>query len=178
MRAFLMLSAVVLAAIGIGVGIESGSHPAGLFGTGQHAFIAGFPEQPSLTTYVNPDWGFGGFEPGVFSGFQLWGAGAPSSVTVGRFRRTAKEALADLRKTAKLWHSVVTFDGGIASTRFVWHNPNNPELPPWTIGVVEVRGTDVFYALGDGDSYAAANLTPSSFRLPDGRQPEAVPAQG
>ena len=52
-----MLSAVVLAAIGIGVGIESGSHPAGLFGTGQHAFIAGFPEQPSLTTYVNPDWG-------------------------------------------------------------------------------------------------------------------------
>jgi hypothetical protein len=62
--------------------------------------------------------------------------------------------------------------------RFVWHIPNNPELPPWTIGVVEVRGTEVFYALGDGDSYTAANMTPSSFRLPDGRQPEAVPAQG
>jgi len=25
----------------------------------------------------------------------------------------------------------------------------------------------VFYATGDGDSYAAANLTPLSFRFPD-----------
>jgi hypothetical protein len=32
---------------------------------------------------------------------------------------------------------------------------------------VRGRGTDVFYATGDGDSYAAANLAPLSFRFPD-----------
>ncbi|MGD0983004.1 MAG: hypothetical protein ABSA65_04190 [Acidimicrobiales bacterium] len=47
-RAFGMLSAAVLAVIGIGVGIESCSHPTGLFGSGQDAFVVAFPGQPSL----------------------------------------------------------------------------------------------------------------------------------
>ena len=86
-RGFLITSALVLAIIGIGVGIESGSHPAGLFGTGQSAFIAAFPEQPSLATYESPNLGFGYFEPGVFSEVQLWGSDSSSSVLVAELQR-------------------------------------------------------------------------------------------
>ena len=176
-RGFLITSALVLAIIGIGVGIESGSHPAGLFGTGQSAFIAAFPEQPSLATYESPNLGFGYFEPGVFSEVQLWGSDSSSSVLVGSFRGTPAQALADLVKTAKLHHSPVPVNGGVASvsinhgtasTRLIWRVNDPGVVPPWEIAIVEVRGVEVFYAVGSGDSYASANLTPSSFRLPLG----------
>ena len=51
--------------------------------------------------------------------------------------------------------------------RFVSHALHHPEVSPWTVGVMAIRGTDFFYGLGVGDSFAAANLTPSSFRLPE-----------
>lgn len=59
----------------------------------------------------------------------------------------------------------VTFGNGVTSIQFVSHIAHNREVPPWTVGVIKARGTEVFYALGMGDSHAAANLTPSSFRL-------------
>ena len=164
MRGFLITAALVLVAIAVGVSIESGSHPAGLFGTGQAAFIAAFPEQPSLTTYENPNMGFGSFEPGVFSEVRLWGAGSPSSVLVGSFRGTPAQALTALLSTARLFHGVVTLNKA-KQMRFVSHLKAKG-VPPWEVGVVEVCGTEVFYALGSGDSYVAASLTPSSFRIP------------
>jgi len=173
LRGFLIVTALVLAVIGIGVGIESGSHPPGLFGSGRAAFIAAFPGEVSLATYENPNMGFGCFEPGVLSEVQLWGA--PSSaafVDVSSFRGTFAQALADLVRTAELHHSVVTVNRGVASTRLLWHIRDPGVVPPWSIAVVEVRvearRVEVFYALGSGDSYAAADLIPSSFRLPVG----------
>jgi hypothetical protein len=164
-RGFLITSALILAIIGIGVGIESGSHPAGLFGAGKTAFIAAFPEQPSLTTYESPNTVFGDFGPGVPSEVQDWGSpNSPSFVEVSSFS-TFAQALADLVKIAKLHHLPVSLDRGVDSTRIIWH-VHDPAVEPWSIAVVEVRGVEVFYALGEGDSYASANLLPSSFRLP------------
>ena len=120
--------------------------------------------------------GFGYFEPGVSSEVQLWGSDSFSSVLVGSFRGTA-QALADLVKTAKLHHSPVPVNGGVASvsinhgtasTRLIWHVNDPGVVPPWEIAVVEVRGVEVFYAVGYGDSNVSANLAPSSFRLPLG----------
>lgn len=165
MRAFLITAAMVLAVIGIGVGIMSSSRfPPSLFGTGRYAFVAAFPEKPSLTIYEHPDMGFGGFKPPVFASERLWEGGA-GSVSVMSFSGTATAAYADLVATAKLHHSVVHVDRGLAWTRLVWHIPHNPDVPPWAVAFVEVRGTEVFYALGSGDSFVAADLTPSSFRL-------------
>ena len=139
---------------------------AGLFGTGQTAFIAAFPEEPSLTTYENPNTGFGGFEPGVFSEVRLWGAGSPATVFVGSFRGTPAQALTGLVSTGKFFHGVVTLNKA-KSVRFVLHLIGK-EVPPWQVGVVEVRDAEVFYALGSGDSYIAASLMPLSLRLPVG----------
>ena len=164
-RGFLITSALVLAIIGIGVGIESSSHPAGLFGTGQTAFIAAFPEQPSLATWESPNKVLGDFEPGVRSEVQAWGSpDSPSFVEVSSFS-TFAQALADLVKIAKLHHLPVSVNRGVASTRIIWH-VHDPAVEPWSIAVVEARGVEVFYALGQGSTYTSANLLPSSFRLP------------
>jgi hypothetical protein len=37
---------------------------------------------------------------------------------------------------------------------------------PWEIAVVEVRGPMASHAVGSGRSYAAADLSPASFRIP------------
>ena len=139
--------------------------PAGLFGTGQTAFIAAFPEQPSLATWESPNKVLGDFEPGVRSEVQAWGSpDSPSFVEVSSFS-TFAQALADLVKIAKLHHLPVSVNRGVASTRIIWH-VHDPAVEPWSIAVVEARGVEVFYALGQGSTYASANLLPSSFRLP------------
>jgi hypothetical protein len=164
-RAFLIVSALVFAAIGVGVDFESGSHPAGLFDNGSSGFIVHFPARPTVTTYKDPSFGFGGFAPGAFREVRLWDAGS-ASVLVCSFKGTASEARSDLLLTAAGAHSKLISRSGVLATTLVAYNPTDPFIPAWQVGLVEVRGTKVFVALGSGSSYAAADALSSTFRLP------------
>lgn len=82
-RGLLTLSALVLFVIGAEAGVESDSHPAGLFGSENTVFITAFSQQPTAKTYPQPDQGFGGFDS--FSALQLWRTAPPGSVWVGTF---------------------------------------------------------------------------------------------
>ena len=112
-------------------------------------FITAFSQQPTAKTYPQPDQGFGGFDS-----FSHCSCGERRHQARCGWERSrgGEGGLADLIKTAGMCGGGVTFGNGVTSIQFVSHIAHNREVPPWTVGVIKARGTEVFYALGMGDS--------------------------
>ncbi len=158
--AMVLVCAIVLA-VGLWATIGSSNH----YHLGSASFTATFPSSPSLTTAANPDWGLGGFPSSSFKETATWRAGT-SSVVVAKLNVTKEQLVTDLRSSAMIWKGSLKNNNGTWILTFTSHvKHGGSHVEPWYHALIEVRGSDFFYALGSGRSLRLASEFVPTFRV-------------
>jgi hypothetical protein len=165
--------AAVVVALGTGLvfgGVLNASSAEAIYGTGGSAFVAAFPKSPETLSGARD--GYLTFKPEQLGAEVVWSAG-PASVVTARLEGTVAEGLSSLRSLAATRGAPERADGlhrrgQLAWTTVVWHVRKPGGLvPPWSVGLLELRGRDFFYATSSGDTLAQAAVFVKSFRLPN-----------
>jgi hypothetical protein len=165
MRRVLVTALVLVVAISLSVGLWVATSGPRNYPYDGVSFEAAFPSSPTFTALAKPHWGLGGFPSSAFEKVAMWRAGM-SSVVVAKLEVGKEQLLTDLRATAKIWKTSITNNDGIWMVKFTSHvKHGGSSVEPWCHGVIEVSGSEFFYALGTGKSLKMASQFVPTFHI-------------
>lgn len=130
------------------------THTSDDYASGDLAFTAGFPTSPKQ--FLSPNWEMGRFTASAFKSVRIWSADG-EGVLVAPIRAPRAKVVEELLATSKLVQGRVRRRDGVLVMTFHSHVRNGGDtIAHWYDGLIELRGSQFFYALGTGSSLNSA----------------------
>lgn len=135
------------------------------YGTGDHSFKAAFVIKPTVVIATHPNVALGGLNPETIRRVVTWRA-RDSSVRVAKVRGTATQLRRDLRATATMFQGTFRQRGPVSTVSFSTQvSAEGHAAPRYTEGLIELKGTTLFYARSASNSDARVARFIHDFRV-------------